>query len=54
MKPERAFEIAESFVNGNISWVKEQTKRKATFIAVLWVITEYYPNKVESFTRICG
>lgn len=54
MKQERAQEIAESFVNGNISWVKERTKTKKSFLAVLAELKEIHPASVESFTRICG
>ena len=54
MKTETAFEIAESFINGNISWVKARTKSKQSFLAVLKSMKEVCPDSVDSFIRICG
>lgn len=51
MTIQKAQEIAGSFVNGNISWVKERTKGKKAFLAVR---AELPPDSLESFDRICG
>ena len=36
MKTDRVEEIAESFINGNISWVRDRVKRKKRFFEVLY------------------
>ena len=51
MTAQRAQEIAESFVNGNILWVKERTRSSRAFIAVR---AELPPDSLESYDRICG
>ncbi len=38
MKPERASEIVESYLNGNISWVKKQIRTKKDLILVIQVM----------------
>ena len=55
MKAKRSEEIAESFVNGNISWVREQIKNKrGAYVAVLDAMRELFPNEVPSFERLIG
>lgn len=50
----RALEIAESWVNGNVSWVKARVKSITTFLQVLEALEEIHPESVESYRRICG
>lgn len=45
-------ELAESFINGNISYVRDQLSTKQRFIEVLKIIKEYYPKEEESFIRL--
>jgi len=45
-------ELAESFINGNISYVRGKVGNKYTFIGVLKIIKEYYPKEEESFIRL--
>ena len=53
MRQSKAEQIAESFINGNISWCKVQLygKRKLTCQVIAW-LKEYAPNELESFLRI--
>ncbi|MDP2730582.1 MAG: hypothetical protein Q8O55_08860 [Dehalococcoidales bacterium] len=52
MKPERASEIVESYINGNLSWVKENIRTKKDLIAVIQVIREICPNQLGAFLKI--
>jgi hypothetical protein len=50
---ERAEQIAESFVNGNKTWVKQQLEDKTTLsFMVLDAMIELYPDYVESFGKL--
>lgn len=49
-----AYEIAESFINGNISWVKGKVKSKKAFVEVMQALKEIAPMDVDNFIRICG
>jgi hypothetical protein len=46
-------EIAESFINGNISWAKAQLRGKTSlaFKVAQW-LKEYAPEELDSFLRI--
>ena len=52
MKTTRIEEIAESFINGNISWVKAQLRTKKDVAAVATYLRENAPNELKSFLRI--
>lgn len=55
MKPLRAEEIAESFANGNISWVRKEIGRsKEKYAEVREVLGMLYPESVEKFVRVIG
>lgn len=49
----KAMQIAESFINGNVSWCKEQLlgKRKLT-ASVALIIKEYWPDDLDRFLRL--
>lgn len=49
MKPERVSEIVESYINGNISWVKKQIRTKKDLIAVIQEIRIICPNQLTMF-----
>lgn len=53
MSEERVIEIAESFINGNISWCREQLggSRKKIAQVAAW-LREYVPDELESFLRL--
>ncbi len=54
MKHEIALEIAESFINGNISWVKGKVRTKKQFVAVMEALKEIAPMDVDNFIRLCA
>ena len=55
MNYKRAAEIAESWVNGNISWVREQVGNSARkYAAVRAALAEMAPDCLASFDRIVG
>ena len=54
MTTNKAHEIAESFINGNISWVKERVKSKANFVAVYNELKRISKIEAESFMKVCG
>lgn len=47
-----AQELAEGFINGNISWVKGHIKSVNQFVEVLEVIKENYPMEEDNFIRL--
>lgn len=56
-KQSREQEIAESFINGNISWCREQFKKRngrVMHAKVAYWLREYAPNELESFLRLMG
>jgi len=55
MKNKKAYELAESFVNGNITYIVENTRKKSSFLAVLRVLEENYSAEItDDFVRIVG
>jgi len=51
MKKERAAEIVESYINGNISWVRDHIRTKKDLIAVIQEIRETCPDELDRFLR---
>lgn len=49
-----AEQLAESFICGNISYVKAHCKDKGIFVNVLEVIKELYPKEEACFIRVIG
>lgn len=55
MKLSKEQEIAESFINGNISWCRNQMKGKPALLArVALVLEEYSYGDCKGFLRIFG
>ncbi len=52
-KPTRAEELMESYINGNISWVREQIGNDIKlYNEVLEMIMEYKPDEAKTFMRL--
>lgn len=51
IKQSRAQELAESFINGNLSYVKAQIKTKRMLLEVLEIVKNDY-NEEASFIRL--
>ena len=47
----RALEIIESYINGNISWAREQIKTKKDLAEVLQAFDDLYPTRPENRRR---
>lgn len=55
MKQTKEQEIAESFINGNISWCRKQLKGKPALLARVAMELEEYPyGDYKGFLRIMG
>lgn len=55
MKLSKEQEIAESFINGNISWCRNQMKGKPALLARVALLLEEYPyGDYKGFLRIFG
>ena len=54
MNDKKVEEIAESFINGNISWVRSQVRNVAVYAKIIDWLEEYAPKEIESFRRLIG
>jgi len=54
MKLSKEQEIAESFINGNISWCRNQLKGKPALLARVALLLEEYPCGHKGFLQVFG
>lgn len=51
----KAYDLAESYINGNISWVREQIGGSRRLLSsVARVMAEYWPGEVKRFLELMG